>query len=118
MHSVYYCTCTLYTTVHAQMFKKLLDEKQQKWEAYKLEGSERMTELGEVFSGTKPLTRVEKNGWWMLCHRGRLFDDSLPPFLYPSIPPSLPPSFPSSIPYRTPPGMVYGDGITDHVSQL
>ena len=33
-----------------------------KWEAYKKEGSERMTELGEVFSGTKPLTRVEKNG--------------------------------------------------------
>ncbi len=44
------------------MFSKLLDEKQQKWEAYKKEGSERMTELGEVFSGTKPLTRVEKNG--------------------------------------------------------
>ena len=46
----------------SQMFKKLLDEKQSKWEAYKKEGSERMTELGEVFSGTKPLTRVEKNG--------------------------------------------------------
>ena len=45
-----------------QMFKKLMDEKQEKWEAYKKEGSERMTELGEVFSGTKPLTRVEKNG--------------------------------------------------------
>ena len=46
----------------SQMFKKLMDEKQEKWEAYKKEGSERMTELGEVFSGTKPLTRVEKNG--------------------------------------------------------
>ena len=45
-----------------QMFTKLMDEKQEKWEAYKKEGSERMTELGEVFSGTKPLTRVEKNG--------------------------------------------------------
>ena len=45
-----------------QMFKKLLNEKQAKWEEYKKEGSERMTELGEVFSGTKPLTRVEKNG--------------------------------------------------------
>lgn len=44
-----------------EMFKKLLVEKQEKWEAYKKEGSERMTELGEVFSGTKPLTRVEKN---------------------------------------------------------
>ena len=44
------------------MFQKLLNEKQTKWEEYKKEGSERMTELGEVFSGTKPLTRVEKNG--------------------------------------------------------
>ena len=44
------------------MFKKLLAEKQLKWEAYKKEGAERMAELGEVFSGTKPLTRVEKNG--------------------------------------------------------
>ena len=44
------------------MFKKLMDEKQEKWESYKTEGSERMAELGEVFSGTKPLTRVEKNG--------------------------------------------------------
>ena len=44
-----------------EMFKKLLAEKQLKWEAYKKEGAERMAELGEVFSGTKPLTRVEKN---------------------------------------------------------
>ena len=55
------------------MFQKLLDEKQNKWEAYQKEGSERMAELGEVFSGTKPLTRVEKNGmlsscsYWRLC---------------------------------------------------
>ena len=40
----------------------MLVEKQQKWEDHKKEGSERMAELGEVFSGTKPLTRVEKNG--------------------------------------------------------
>lgn len=45
-----------------QMFKQMLVEKQQKWEEHKKEGSERMAELGEVFSGTKPLTRVEKNG--------------------------------------------------------
>lgn len=44
------------------MFKQMLVEKQQKWEEHKKEGSERMAELGEVFSGTKPLTRVEKNG--------------------------------------------------------
>lgn len=45
------------------MFKQMLAEKQLKWESYKNEGSERMTELAEVFSGVKPLTRVEKNGW-------------------------------------------------------
>ena len=44
------------------MFRKMLDEKKQKWEAHQKEGIERMTELSEVFSGTKPLTRVEKNG--------------------------------------------------------
>lgn len=45
-----------------QMFKQMLSEKQLKWENYKMEGSERMMELAEVFSGVKPLTRVEKNG--------------------------------------------------------
>lgn len=45
-----------------QMFKQLLAKKQDKWEMLKKEGTERMEELGEVFSGTKPLTRVEKNG--------------------------------------------------------
>lgn len=44
-----------------EMFKQMLAEKQDKWEAYKKEGRERMEELSEVFSGTKPLTRVEKN---------------------------------------------------------
>uniref|UniRef100_A0A8C4Z0V9 WASH complex subunit 5 n=1 Tax=Gadus morhua TaxID=8049 RepID=A0A8C4Z0V9_GADMO len=44
-----------------EMFKQMLLEKQIKWESYKKEGSERMTELAEVFSGVKPLTRVEKN---------------------------------------------------------
>jgi len=43
------------------LFRHLLVEKQNKWEKYKKEGVERMTELSEVFSGTKPLTRVEKN---------------------------------------------------------
>jgi len=40
----------------------MLEEKKIKWENDKKEASERMIELGEVFSGTKPLTRVEKNG--------------------------------------------------------
>uniref|UniRef100_A0A3Q3K6J9 WASH complex subunit 5 n=1 Tax=Monopterus albus TaxID=43700 RepID=A0A3Q3K6J9_MONAL len=44
-----------------EMFKQMLSEKQIKWESYKKEGSERMTELADVFSGIKPLTRVEKN---------------------------------------------------------
>ena len=56
------CAVPTFCTLTLQMFQKLLNEKQSKWEEYKKEGSERMTELGEVFSGTKPLTRVEKNG--------------------------------------------------------
>ncbi|KAL3869567.1 hypothetical protein ACJMK2_042235 [Sinanodonta woodiana] len=44
-----------------EMFKQMLSEKQEKWETYKKEGGERIQELSEVFSGTKPLTRVEKN---------------------------------------------------------
>ncbi|CAB1321350.1 unnamed protein product [Coregonus sp. 'balchen'] len=44
-----------------EMFKQMLSEKQLKWESYRTEGAERMTELAEVFSGVKPLTRVEKN---------------------------------------------------------
>ncbi|XP_029447872.1 LOW QUALITY PROTEIN: WASH complex subunit 5 [Rhinatrema bivittatum] len=44
-----------------EMFKQMLSEKQAKWENYKKEGSERMMELADVFSGVKPLTRVEKN---------------------------------------------------------
>jgi WASH complex subunit strumpellin len=43
-------------------------EKQNKWEKYKKEGVERMMELSEVFSGTKPLTRVEKNGKYKWEH--------------------------------------------------
>ena len=45
-----------------QMFKTLLEKNLDKWEAYKKEGAERIMKLGEVFSGTKPLTRVEKDG--------------------------------------------------------
>ncbi|KAK7873803.1 hypothetical protein R5R35_005787 [Gryllus longicercus] len=42
------------------LFKHLLMEKQKKWEACKKECVERMVELSEVFSGSKPLTRIEK----------------------------------------------------------
>ncbi|XP_059147627.1 WASH complex subunit 5-like isoform X2 [Physella acuta] len=44
-----------------ELFKQMLAEKEVKWEQYKKEGAERMQELSEVYSGTKPLTRVEKN---------------------------------------------------------
>eukprot|EP00111_Clytia_hemisphaerica_P004569 TCONS_00013127-protein len=43
------------------MFKKMLGSKKDNWNSYKKECIERMDELSEVFSGTKPLTRVEKN---------------------------------------------------------
>ena len=45
-----------------QMFKQMLAQKQSHWEKHKTEGVERMDELSEVFSGTKPLTRIQKNG--------------------------------------------------------
>ncbi len=40
----------------------MLDEKKKMWENNQKEGQERMQELGDVFSGTKPLTRIDKNG--------------------------------------------------------
>ncbi|XP_020897630.1 WASH complex subunit 5 [Exaiptasia diaphana] len=43
------------------MFKLMLSQKQGNWEKNKKEGIDRMDELSEVFSGTKPLTRIEKN---------------------------------------------------------
>ena len=57
------------------MFKQMLTEKQMKWESYKREGSERMTELAEVFSGVKPLTRVEKNGIYCWLSSVLVFSD-------------------------------------------
>lgn len=44
------------------MFKQMLAKKKEKWESCKKECIDRMDELSDVFSGTKPLTRVEKNG--------------------------------------------------------
>ena len=48
------------------MFKQMLAQKQDQWEKHKKEGVERMDELSEVFSGTKPLTRIQKNGMHLL----------------------------------------------------
>lgn len=43
------------------LFQKLLDDKDDKWNESRAQGAERMSELGEYFSGDKPLTRVKKN---------------------------------------------------------
>ena len=61
----------------------MLKEKTTKWEHLKKESCERMQELADVFSGVKPLTRVEKNGttnqsslvWpWEIISASCLFD--------------------------------------------
>ncbi|XP_046858069.1 WASH complex subunit 5-like [Xenia sp. Carnegie-2017] len=44
-----------------ELFKKMLQEKQIKWETNKRESVERIDELADVFSGVKPLTRIQKN---------------------------------------------------------
>lgn len=43
------------------IFKKLLSEKEKQWEELKSESYKSLIELSEVFSGTKPLTRIPKN---------------------------------------------------------
>ncbi|KAJ8943604.1 hypothetical protein NQ318_006606 [Aromia moschata] len=44
-----------------EVYKKLLSEKEQHWEELKDESHKSLVELSEVFSGTKPLTRIQKN---------------------------------------------------------
>ena len=44
-----------------EIYQQLLRNKETKWEAFRSESRERMLELADVFSGTKPLTRIEKN---------------------------------------------------------
>lgn len=44
-----------------EIYQQLLKGKETKWEAFRSESRERMLELVDVFSGTKPLTRIEKN---------------------------------------------------------
>lgn len=43
------------------MYKQLLIDKENHWEELKTESYKSLVELSEVFSGTKPLTRIEKN---------------------------------------------------------
>ncbi|XP_060520959.1 WASH complex subunit 5 [Cylas formicarius] len=47
--------------VTRELFKSLFSEKESKWELLKIESHKSLTELSEVFSGTKPLTRVPEN---------------------------------------------------------
>merc|ERR550534_510682 len=52
-----------------EMFKNLLARKEEMWNEAKTEGKDRCVELADVFSGTKPLTRVEKNDYlraWLI----------------------------------------------------
>lgn len=44
-----------------ETFRNLLTDKRSTWQQCKSECVERLTELADVFSGSKPLTRVEKN---------------------------------------------------------
>lgn len=45
-----------------EAFRKLLQEKRNTWSLTKQECIEMLNELADVFSGNKPLTRIEKNG--------------------------------------------------------
>ena len=53
-----------------EIYRKMIEQKQAQWESLKTEAKERTEELSEVFSGTKPLTRVSKNEnlqkWFLL----------------------------------------------------
>ena len=44
-----------------EMYTKLLDSKEDRWNEFKKQGQERMQELSEYFSGEKALTRVAKD---------------------------------------------------------
>jgi WASH complex subunit strumpellin len=53
-----------------EIYRRMIEQKQGQWEQLKKEAVERTQELSEVFSGTKPLTRIAKNDnlqkWFML----------------------------------------------------
>eukprot|EP01116_Phalansterium_solitarium_P008575 TRINITY_DN22505_c0_g1_i1.p1 TRINITY_DN22505_c0_g1~~TRINITY_DN22505_c0_g1_i1.p1 ORF type:complete len:1148 (-),score=576.86 TRINITY_DN22505_c0_g1_i1:152-3595(-) len=50
-----------YEFVLKNCFQAILNAKKQRWEQHRAECAERMKELGEYFSGDKPLTRVKRN---------------------------------------------------------
>eukprot|EP00736_Rhodelphis_marinus_P001211 Rmarinus@m.276 len=45
----------------SNIFRRLLDKKEERWTRNQTEATERLFELSEYFTGEKPLTRVEKN---------------------------------------------------------
>ena len=55
------------------MFKSLLDRKEEKWNSCQKETGERLLELADVFSGTKPLARVDKNDNLQVSYLGGYF---------------------------------------------
>ena len=58
-----------------EIYRRMIDEKQSEWERLKNETKERTQELSEVFSGTKPLTRIAKNEnlpKWFLLISGKI----------------------------------------------
>ena len=56
-----------------EIYKKMINDKHRQWDSLKNEAKERTFELSEVFSGTKPLTRIEKNDnlqkWFQLMSK-------------------------------------------------
>lgn len=44
-----------------QIYKKLVEEKSQRWDKYRKEANEQVLDLSEVFAGSRPLARVPKN---------------------------------------------------------
>lgn len=50
------------SAVSFQKFREMLNDRQKECIALRKDISERMNELAEVFSGSKPLSRVPKNG--------------------------------------------------------
>ncbi len=58
-----------------EIYRKMIEQKQTQWETLKKEACERTRELSEVFSGTKPLTRIAKNEnleKWFLLISGKI----------------------------------------------
>lgn len=62
------CTTVYFSSFYSivsscvQLLRKMLDQRIQRWDEFKKEGEERLVELSDVYSGRKPLTRIEKNG--------------------------------------------------------